>query len=180
MVILGLDPGFASLGWALLDASGARPRCLAAGVIRTKKDGRTSIARCDDNARRLAQIACELDELHKAHRFAIIAAEAQSWTRFAASDRATAMVWGAIAAVAELFNCPVVQLRPQDVKKQITGDASASKAALETACHHRIGDAEKVLATVKPDSQRNHAADALAVALASLDHRLIQAVRRLG
>ena len=178
MVILGIDPGFTSCGWALLDMSSARPRAIAAGVIRTKPSKGVKVRKCDDNIARLQEITDALSLLHEEHRFAVIAAEAQSWTRFANADRAVAMAWGVIAATAELFNCPVVQIRPQDAKKELLGDASASKAAVQAHLESNVVGAEKELSKITP-SQQNHAADAMACALASRGDKLIRTVLRL-
>jgi crossover junction endodeoxyribonuclease RuvC len=174
-VILGLDPGWASLGWGLLDLSGPRPRCLGAGVIRTKPNPRAN--KCDDNVERCAVLHDALVRLHDEHRFIIIAAEAQSWTRFAQADRGVAMAWGVIAATAERFNCPVVQIRPQDVKKQLTGAQSTTKAHLQKVVENLVADAPGFLAALAK-TQQNHASDALAVAVASEAHDLVRAVKR--
>lgn len=176
MVILGLDPGFANLGWALLDCSSAQPWCVAGGVIRTKPD--RSVARCDDNVRRCGDLADAINELHKDHRFAFIAAEAQSWTRHANADRAVAQAWGVIAALSEVHGCPVIQLRPQDVKLKIAGSRSASKGALQNMIEHQVGNAREMLQPLAK-SHQNHASDALAVALASQSHPLVQTVKRM-
>jgi Holliday junction resolvasome RuvABC endonuclease subunit len=175
LVILGLDPGFASLGWALLDCS-AQPRCLAGGVIRTKPD-RTA-ARCDDNVSRCGEIADAIQQIYKEHRFAFVAAEAQSWTRHANADRAVAQAWGVIAALSEVNGCPVIQLRPQDVKHELTGSRSTSKGALQNLLEHEVENARSMLSALAK-SQQNHASDALAVALASLRHPLVQTVKRM-
>ena len=175
MVILGIDPGWASLGWGLLDLGSPRPRCLGAGVIRTKVNPKAN--RCDDNVERCAVIHDALSKLHKEHRFIIIAAEAQSWTRFAKSDRGVAMAWGVIAATAERFSCPVVQITPQEIKRRVTGASSARKAHVQTAIENMVQDAPGFLEALAK-SQQNHASDALAVAVASQAHDLVRAVRR--
>ena len=178
MVVLGLDPGFSSCGWALLDLSSARPRAIAAGVIRTKPGSGLKLRKCEDNVARLQVITEALSILHEEHKFAVIAAEAQSWTRFPNSDRAVAMAWGAIAATAEIFNCPIIQIRPQDVKKQLVGDASASKAAVQAHLENNVTGAEKELSKITA-SQQNHASDAMACALASRKDKLIRTVLRI-
>ena len=156
--------------------SGPQPRCLGAGVIRTKPN--KSAKRCDDNVERCAVLHDALVRIHQGNRFAFIAAEAQSWTRHANSDRATAMAWGVIAATAERFNCPVIQLRPQDVKKRLAGASSASKVALQKVVEAELIGASKHLSALAK-SHQNHASDALAVALASLAHDLVRTVRRM-
>lgn len=178
MVILGLDPGYASCGWALLDMSGVRPMALASGVIRTKGTTGQAVRKCDDNVRRLQHIAGEMLALHQKYDFILIAAEAQSWTRHPNSDRATAMAWGVIAAIAEMFACPVIQIRPQDVKKKLIGDQSASKAVLQEHLEKNVLGAEECLSGIIA-SQQNHASDAMACALASESHDLVRTLKRI-
>lgn len=174
MKILGLDPGFASLGWGLISANG--PRCHGAGVIRTKPG--KARRKCDDNADRCRAIAVALAELHERHRFALIVAEAQSWTRHATGDRAVAMAWGVIVATAERFGAPILQIRPQDAKKEITGSASASKAEVQRKVEAIAVGSKEHLATLAA-TQQNHASDAIAVAIAALSSPLVMTARRM-
>ena len=173
MVILGIDPGFTSLGWALLDFSKARPRCVGAGVIRTKSDPK--FKRCDDNKRRIGILASELAKLNKEHEPIVIAAEAQSWTRFQKADRAVAMAWGCLAALAEVWGCPVLQFRPQEIKAPLCNDSSASKKAVQTQIEANVQDAAVHLAKIRK-TQVNHAADALGAAYTALGHDVCQMV----
>ena len=178
MVILGIDPGFTSLGWALLDLSDAHPgpHCIGAGVIRTKPDN--TIKRCDDNVRRIGILAGALRKLQKENDCILIAAEAQSWTSFQKPDRAVAMAWGIIGTIGEIWAIPVLQFRPQEIKKAICNDASASKKTLENALGASIGGAFEHLACISK-TQRNHAADALGAAVTSLDHDMVKMMENM-
>ena len=160
MVILGIDPGFTSMGWALLDLSEAQPRCVGAGVIRTKPDN--TLKRCDDNVRRIGILAEALRKLQKQNDCILIAAEAQSWTSFQKPDRAVAMAWGIIGAIGEIWAIPVLQFRPQEIKK-----------AIENALGATIEGAFERLACISK-TQRNHAADALGAAVTSLGHDVVK------
>jgi len=173
MVILGIDPGFVSLGWALLDFSGARPRCLGAGVIRTKANPKAR--KCDDNKARIAKLARELRAIEQAHEPVIIAAEAQSWTRFQKADRALAMAWGCIATLGELHAIPVLQFTPQEIKRSVAGGGSASKEAVQQALETHIDGAAEHLAAIAK-TQQNHAADALGAAYKALEHDVTKTV----
>ena len=74
--------------------------------------------------------------------------------------------------------CPVIQLRPQDVKLKIACSRSASKGALQNMIEHQVGNAREMLLPLAK-SHQNHASDALAVALASQSHPLVQTVKRM-
>lgn len=174
MKILGIDPGFASLGWGLISAQG--PTCYGAGVIRTKPG--KARRKCDDNADRCRAIARALADIHERHQFALVAAEAQSWTRHATGDRAVAMAWGIIVATAERFGAPILQIRPQDAKWAVTGAKSANKAEVQRRVEAMaIGSREHLSALAA--TQQNHASDALAVALASLTDPLVMTAQRM-
>ena len=174
-MLLGLDPGFTSMGWALLEIS-AQPSCLGASTIRTKPTN--TLKRCDDNDRRCGEITRSLVDLYKKHDFILIAAEAQSWTTFHKADRQVAMAWGIISALAEFYAMPIIQIRPQEIKGSLTNDKSASKGAVESVlrnlCLNAGGHLDQVL-----KSQRNHAADALAAAWSCMDHALIKALQNM-
>ena len=178
MVILGIDPGFTSMGWALLEMSGAQPLCLGASIIRTKPDNK--LKRCDDNNRRCGIILNALNDIYKSSNkdSVLIAAEAQSWTTFQKADRQVAMAWGVLSAFAEFHALPIIQIRPQEIKRNLTNDKSASKGAVESVLRTHVKDAgshfDELIKT-----QRNHAADALGAAYASLDHELVRTVMNI-
>jgi len=171
MVILGIDPGFTSLGWALLDFSNARPKCLGAGVIRTKVN--PTMKKCDDNKRRIAWIARQLSMLERRYSFVLIAAEAQSWTRFQKADRAVAMAWGSIATLGELWAVPILQFSPKEIKQTICNDGSASKESVQNELEANVDEAFNQLSKIRR-TQRNHAADALGAAYCAIGHDLCQ------
>jgi hypothetical protein len=99
MKLLGIDPGFSSLGWAVIEIDEIEVRSIACGLITTKPN--KTAKKNDDNVERCAVIHHELARIHETHSFALIAAEAQSWTRFSNADRAVAMAWGVIASTSE-------------------------------------------------------------------------------
>ena len=186
MKILGIDPGFSSLGWAVIDFDDFEVRSDGCGVVRTKVNKLAK--KHDDNVERCAVIHHELARLHSEHSFALIAAEAQSWTRFANADRAVAMAWGVIASTSERHGAPVIQIRPQMAKKALEWAEdryeedyyeSASKSDVQSVIESKVvGSAEHLGQLAK--THQNHAADAFAVALASLAHPLVRTVRRMG
>lgn len=171
MIVLGIDPGFASIGWALVDTSAGR--LLDLGVIRTKPGA--ARRKCDDNVTRCEEIASGLSELMSDHvveyvggRVGLVACEAQSWTRNAGSDRGVAMAWGVISTLAWLHRAPLVQITPQTVKHTLTGKRSASKTEIQTEVGARLEGFAELLGGIRAKGQREHASDAAAVALASL------------
>jgi len=132
--ILGLDPGFSSIGWAVLHAGADNKviQCVAAGVHRTAPDKGNKNA---SNMRRIMEIASALNELVTTHHIHVVGCEAMSWTRFSNADRSVAFFWGALGAV--LANrtaiTQVEQITPTQVTELLTGNKKASQEELHDA-----------------------------------------------
>lgn len=177
MRILGLDPGLANLGWAVLDFEAARPpRLIAAGVLRTSPGRKLTMS--ESNGARCADIGSDLAGIMDDCQPWIMATEAQSWTRRHKADVQVAQAFGVIFALAGVDQCPIVHLPPKEVKQRATGRKSASKADVQAALADRLVDYEATVGQI-PKSHRDHAADAAAVALAAHDTDLALALRRL-
>ena len=46
MIVLGIDPGYALMGWGVVEAQGARMRLLGYGCVETQA-GSTACGRCN-------------------------------------------------------------------------------------------------------------------------------------
>ena len=120
--ILGLDPGFSSIGWAIIHAGDGNEiiQCTEAGVIRTKPDSGSKNA---SNVRRIMEVSKALNKLVTTHKVHVVGCEAMSWTRFSNADRAVAFFWGVLGAV--LANKTAItsleQITPVQVKELLTG-----------------------------------------------------------
>ena len=174
MNVLGIDPGFASMGWAVISFGGDGPACQSAGLIKTKRDPIQS--KHDDNLYRIQRIAQSLERIEGLFAPSFVACEAMSWTRHANADRAVAMAWGAIGTA--LLEVPIIQISPVDVKDRLCGMKTASKALVEERVIARISGAGEWLDRVAK-TQRNHVADAMAVALACSEHTSFKMARRM-
>ena len=172
--ILAIDPGFASLGWAVVSFTSDGPVCEAAGVKRTKPD-RTKL-KYNDTVDRARSLYDHLQTLVIEHDIRIIASEAQSWTRFANADRSIATVFGLLAALGVEYTAPVVQLTPQDVKVRVCGKKTATKNDIQQAVFRIAANAQSHIESIKASTQREHAADAVAVALAAFEAPLVYGI----
>ena len=177
MRILGIDPGFANFGWAVLDfPEAAPPEICAAGVIRTTaRRGRQTVS--ESNAKRCGEIAERLCQLMDDWRPWIIGTEAQSWTRRHKADTQVAQAFGVLFALAGIDGCPVVHLPPQEVKLTACGRKNASKADIQAELVERLRFYKKTVGQI-PKSHREHASDAAAVALAAERSDLARALSR--
>lgn len=193
-VILGVDPGFASFGYAALGFEGTARvdedrHVLHFGVIETqKRDG----AAVEDSLRRTRELAYELDgaiddALKDGDELVVIAAEAMSFVRSASTMAKVGMAWGALATVAMVRGVPLVQARPQEVHRHVTGLAKSSKLQVQQelirlvprhACSRCIAPLSDCYAALGL-SRLEHAADALACAVHFLEtNTAIPAMRR--
>ena len=162
--VLGIDPGFRSLGWAIIEYDGSLAKCVEAGVIRTQKS-KHKIPVWQDNQARCRIIGEELRNVCSSYNIKLIAVEAESWTR-TSSDRVIGMARGLIYGLA-VDNWPLTQWHPKDVKEELTGKKSASKTEITEWLCDNIPGASKYLMRI-PKTQREHAADAAAIALTEI------------
>jgi Holliday junction resolvasome RuvABC endonuclease subunit len=172
MCVLGIDPGFASLGWATVD-----PQTLAlidCGVLRTESHKSTSkkVLAADDNFRRAKEIAAWFDDA----RFAdvqLVCGEAMSFPRNASTSAKLGLCWGVLAAVCHIRSIPLTQLSPQRIKKNVTGVKNAQDATLNTALEAMYpGATELIEARVRAKTQHQHVWDALGAIHAARDSEL--------
>ena len=161
MRILGIDPGFASLGYSVVDPDIVMT-CLEAGVIRTQKS-KSKVPSYVDNMQRAQVIAAELSRIIKKHEPVLIIVEAESWTR-TASDKLLGIARGVIYGLAEYNLIPIEQVQPQLMRSTLLDKKSASKSELESWLLKHVLDLEEHL-DVLPKGQRGHAADATGVAV---------------
>ena len=148
-MILGIDPGLNTTGYALLTVTPEGPRLREAGVIRTTSD---SIAE------RVCEIHHDLCEVIEAQRPTAMALE-QLYTHYDRPKTAILMghARGVILAVAARFDIEVRSFTATQVKRYLTGNGRASKAQIQRAIKATLG----LSVTPEPDD----VADALAVAL---------------
>jgi crossover junction endodeoxyribonuclease RuvC len=176
-VVLGIDPGFASIGFAAVGLASASERVLRAWVVRTEPSARKRQVRAsEDNARRAMEIAAAVEAALGEFAPVALAAETMSWPRNAAAAAKVALAWGVLCAAAHRHRLPLVQASPQEVKRAVCGRKSASKGEVIEALELRYPDIEL------PDqlTLQEHAADATAVVVACLEADVIRMARRMA
>lgn len=159
--VLGVDPGLASTGYAVIEGPAGRPRVVALGTVRTSP--RT------EHAERLHAIHRQMAEIADAN--AVGAAAVEAWFVHPMSRAAMAMAEarGAILAALAGVGVPVVEYAPNSIKQSVTGHGAADKQQVRAMVERLTG--------AQPGS--SHAADALAAAICHLSSApLRQAIRR--
>lgn len=151
--VLGIDPGLASLGWAVVERDGARPCLVAAGCFTTEPTDGSDLARVGLLSDRVA-------ELLATYRPALVATEA--WCHYGQSAttqaHALGMVLGAIRAT-----CRPMGVR-HDEGERAQGWRTAlglPRTASKAECQERVRAVLGLAKVIRP----SHASDAAAVAI---------------
>ena len=149
MIILGIDPGTAALGFGIVERSGGRLRAVDYGCLVTSPD----LAMPD----RLLAIHGLLDDLLALHQPAVVAVERLFFSRNAQTAMAVGQARGVVLLAAAQHATPVREATPNEVKSAIAGYGAADKEQVQRMVQLVLGMSE----LPRPDD----AADALAVAV---------------
>lgn len=165
-MILAVDPGLATCGWAVIDSSGRVP---ALGVILTEPDDELDEA--VDRARRIAHQADILRDVAIAHGCRAIACEAMSFggppkARFAMAI-SVGLSWGGIVGVATSLGIALYSVPPKVWERAAQPGAKkkVDYPKLEASLAAYVSDhAAASLAQISV-SHRNHALDGVGIGL---------------
>jgi len=148
--ILGIDPGSIVTGWGLVGGSAARPRWLAAGVIRLGA-ARTSLPQ------RLRRLQESLEALIREQQPTTVAVESSYHGANARSTLLLAQARGVVLAAVAGAGVELTEYSPASIKKAVVGHGAASKDQVRYMVAHLLGRA--------PGAGPHDLSDALAVAL---------------
>lgn len=178
IIVLGVDPGFASFGYSIVQLFPKSEEVLSVNVIRTKKSvKKQKVLVADDNFRRARAIAAILMEVISTHMPAAIAAEGMSFPRNASAAAKVAMAWGILAAVVEDLQLPLVQGTPQQIKKTLTGKTTASKEEVRDVLLERYPGQFAAFMQSTPTGQWEHGFDSAAAVVTCLDSDVLRMAR---
>lgn len=150
MIILGIDPGLATMGYGVISAARGNFKVVDYGVVTTPKE--------DTLPKRLFQIEDGVKELIEAFKPDNIAIEELFFSKNITTGIPVAEARGVIllTAVKSLGN-EVYEYTPNQIKQAITGYGGADKIQMQ----HMVQALLRLKSVPRPDD----AADALAVAL---------------
>lgn len=149
MLILGIDPGFATIGFGLLETNRGSQRLIRCGTITTPA-GHSLPAR-------LLQISEDMRELlHMLHPDAV-AVEELFFTNNITTGIGVAQARGVILAEIERFGVPIYEYSPSAVKLAVAGYGKAEK--------RQVMEMTKRLLNLNAIPKPDDAADAVAIAL---------------
>ncbi len=151
MRVLGVDPGIANLGLAVVEGGGRKARLLFSEVVTT--------ASREPAEARVGRLFTRTRQVLDAYRPEAVALEAQYFYR--QNERAFQVGWGvgAVLAAASLAGRPVFAYGPMQIKKALVGAGRAEKSQVAFMLRALLDG---------PLPSSNHATDAIAVALTHL------------
>ena len=149
MIVLGIDPGTAALGWGLVNRSGGNLALVDVGCLATSAE----LSLPD----RLLAIHRFLEELIARHQPDIVAVERLFFSRNAQTAFAVGQARGVVLLAAAAAGRLIREATPSEIKLAVTGSGSADKEQVGRMVAVCLGLAEPP----RPDD----AADALAVAI---------------
>jgi Holliday junction resolvasome RuvABC endonuclease subunit len=186
--LLGIDPGFASVGLASVKLDRGTLSLEDFAVLRTSKSARKQrVLASDDNFRRARELTRMLVEELEGRDpgegppgIQAVCAEAMSYPRSSSVAAKMAMCWGVLAALCEDRRLAMVQVSPQEVKKCLCGVRDASKERVQAALDHRFPNARGLLTKLAiPKSLQEHPYDALAAVVACAHSEVVVAMARM-
>ncbi len=149
MIVLGIDPGTAALGWGIVERTGARLRMIDAGCLSTTPD--------QAMPGRLLAVHALLEELIALHRPDVVAVERVFFSKNAQTAFAVGQARGVVLLAAAQAAVPVREATPNEVKTAVTGYGGADK--------EQVGRMVAVCLALATPPSPDDTADALAVAI---------------
>ena len=149
MIVLGVDPGLATLGWGVIETLGARQRLIAYGCILTTPQ--------QTLPQRLLCIQRETAELLTLYHPDEIAFEELFFARNVTTALTVGAARGVCVAVCAAYTDQLYEYTPMQVKQARVGYGKAEK--------RQIQEMVKLLLRMETLARPDDAADALAIAL---------------
>jgi crossover junction endodeoxyribonuclease RuvC len=149
VIILGIDPGTAMLGYGLVERTGTRMRAIDYGVVKTPSSLPLP--------KRLEAIHLALTDLIELHAPGLVGVERLFFTKNVQTAFAVGQARGVVLLAAAQHDLEIREATPNEVKVATAGHGSASKAQVQRMVQAILGLAE----IPEPDD----AADALAIAI---------------
>jgi len=159
MIIIGIDPGVARMGYGVIKKIRKRKRknqdlrCLDFGCIETKKELEIS--------KRFLILSKEIRKLAKKYQPHLVAIESLFFFQNKKTVIKVSQATGAALLTLGRIKVPVVEFSPQEVKKTLTNNGRANKNEIQK----RVRRILRLKQPIKPDD----AADALAIAICAAD-----------
>ncbi len=149
MIVLGIDPGTAAMGYGIVERTGGSLRAVDYGCLTTSADSPLPD--------RLNQIHATVAELIETHKPDLVAVERLFFSRNAQSAFGVGQARGVVLLAAAQAGIPVREATPNEVKVGVTGYGAADKV--------QVGRMVAVILQLADVPTPDDTADALAIAI---------------
>jgi crossover junction endodeoxyribonuclease RuvC len=119
VIVLGIDPGTAAMGYGIVERNGSTLRAVDYGCLTTSPDSPLPD--------RLHQIHAMVAELIETHRPDLLAVERLFFSKNAQSAFGVGQARGVVLLAAAQAGIPVREATPNEVKMGVTGYGNADK-----------------------------------------------------
>ena len=151
MIILGIDPGLARVGFGLIETSSEQIKMLDCGIIKTSKS--------ESEGERMVEIAKDLSLLIEKWKPNLAAVEKFFFYK-SSTTISVVQARGVLIMTLARFKIPTVEFPPMQIKLAVAGSGHAKKDEVLEAVMRELN----LTTPPSPDD----AADALAIALTGL------------
>lgn len=149
MRILGIDPGFGRMGWAIVEGNKSKQSLVVAGCLETSPDDSLSV--------RLVEIYDHVEDLINKHNPEAVAVEDIFYFKNAKTVIDVSQARGVILLAIVKNSLPYFGYTPLQVKNTVAGYGKAEKKQVQMMVKSQL----RLASVPKPDD----AADACAIAL---------------
>jgi crossover junction endodeoxyribonuclease RuvC len=149
LIVLGIDPGTAALGWGIVERTGARLRLVDAGCVETPAS--------QPLPQRLLTLHRLVVDQIELHRPDIVAVERVFFSKNVQTAFAVGQARGVVLLAAAASEVPVREATPNEVKVAVTGYGAADK--------EQVGRMVALLLDLEAPPSPDDAADAVAIAI---------------
>ena len=149
MIVLGIDPGLATMGWGVIESNGGRQKLIDYGCILTTPD--------QTLPNRLLCIQNDMNDLIRRFQPDEIAFEELFFARNVTTALTVGAARGISVAVCAAYTDRLFEYTPMQVKQAMVGYGKAEK--------RQIQEMVKLLLHMQDIARPDDAADALAIAL---------------
>ncbi|MCK5660793.1 MAG: crossover junction endodeoxyribonuclease RuvC [Methanosarcinales archaeon] len=153
MIVLGIDPGLATVGFGIIEVNAKTVKPVSYGCIRTEPD--------QPMDSRLLTIFNEMDELFEKYNPDCAAIEKLFFARNVTSALYVSEARGVLRLLAAQHKVPMTEYTPNQIKQAITGSGKADKRQMQDMIARLLGLED----IPKPDD----AADGLCAALCHIN-----------
>ena len=148
MIILGLDPGLARVGFGLIETSSKHIKMLDCGIIKTSK--------VQSEGERMVEIEKDLSELIQKWKPSLAAVEKFFFYK-SSTTISVVQARGVLIMTLARFQVPTLEFPPMQIKLAVAGSGHAKKDEVLDAVIRELN--------LKDPPKPDDAADALAIAL---------------